>query len=288
MLADLASFLMKLSCLPVSLYPELTAGTYTLTDWFGFAAQLGLDGADLSVVHLPSRQPTELRVLRRLAEDAGIQIAMIVTYADFTHPDEHERARQVDEIRSYCEVAAELGAQFMRVTAGQAHPGVERVAGIEWAVSGLLACLDQAAAMGVTLCYENHTKGYAWSYNDFSQPADRFLEIVQRTEGSRLKLLYDTANTLAAGDDPLLVLEAVKSRVAVVHVNDIRRPGFFEPCLLGTGVAPVQAIFAQLVQQGFDGWVSVEEASKHGQVGFRQAIPRADALWVAAGGRSRI
>jgi sugar phosphate isomerase/epimerase len=278
---------MKLSCLPVSLYPGLTAGTFTLADWFGFAAQLGLDGADVSVVHLPSRRPADLRALRQQAEGLGIQIAMIVTYADFTHPDEHERGHQVEDIRSYCEVAAELGASYMRVTAGQAHPGVERATGIEWAVNGLLACLEQAAAMGITLCYENHTKGYAWRYNDFSQPADRFLEIVRRTEGSSLKLLYDTANTLAAGDDPLAVLDAVKSRVAVVHVNDIRRPGFFEPCLLGTGVAPVQEIFARLVQEGFDGWVSVEEASKSGQVGFRQAIPRADALWVAAGGRQR-
>jgi sugar phosphate isomerase/epimerase len=275
---------MKLSCLPVSLYPELSAGTRTLADWFHFAAELGLDGADVSVVHLPSRQPADLRMVRSQAEDAGVQIAMIVTYADFTHPDAAERARQVAEIREFCEVAAELGASFMRVTAGQRHPGVGREEGIEWAVAGLTACLDQAAATGVTLCYENHTKGYAWTYNDFSQPADRFLEIVHRTEGTSLRLLYDTANTLAAGDDPLAVLEQVKHRVAVVHVNDIRRAGYFEPCLLGTGVAPVKEIFARLVQNGFDGWISVEEASKTGDDGFRTAIPMAKELWMQAGG----
>jgi sugar phosphate isomerase/epimerase len=278
---------MKLSCLPVSLYPELTAGTRTLADWFRFAAELGLDGADVSVVHLPGRTPAALRPLRRQAEEAGVQIAMLVTYADFTHPDAAERARQVEEIRAFCEVAAELGASFMRVTAGQNHPGVARAEGIEWAVAGLTACLDKAASTGVTLCYENHTKGYAWTYNDFSQPADRFLEIVRRTEGTGLRLLYDTANTLGAGDDPLAVLEQVKDRVSVVHVNDIRRAGYFEPCLLGTGVAPVQEIFTVLVQNGFDGWVSVEEASKTGEDGFRTAIPRAQALWAAAGGAHR-
>jgi sugar phosphate isomerase/epimerase len=176
----------------------------------------------------------------------------------------------------------------MRVTAGQNHPGLERAAGIDWAVAGLTACLEKAASTGVTLCYENHTKGYAWSYNDFSQPADRFLEIVQRTEGTSLRLLYDTANTLAAGDDPLAVLEAVKDRVSVVHVNDIRRPGFFEPCLVGAGVAPVKAIFQTLVQNGFDGWVSVEEASKTGEEGFRLAIPATERLWVEAGGTPRL
>ncbi len=279
---------MKLSCLPVSLYPDLTAGTRTLVDWFNFAGALGLDGADVSVVHLQSQQPAYLQTLRRQAADAGVQIAMLVTYADFTHPEATERARQVEEIRAYCDVAAALGASFMRVTAGQAHPGVERADGIEWAVAGLTACLDKAAATGVTLCYENHTKGYAWTYNDFSQPADRFLEIVARTTGSSLKLLYDTANTLAAGDDPLAVLDQVKDRVAVVHVNDIRQAGRFEPVLLGAGVAPVQEIFARLIQNGFDNWVSVEEASKTGEDGFRRAIPLAEQLWVRAGGAPRL
>jgi sugar phosphate isomerase/epimerase len=278
---------MKLSCLPVSLYADLTAGTRTLVDWFNFAGELGLDGADVSVVHLQSQQPAYLHTLRRQATDAGVQIAMLVTYADFTHPDAAERARQVEEIRAYCDVAAELGASFMRVTAGQAHPGVEREAGISWAVAGLTACLDKAAATRVTLCYENHTKGYAWTYNDFSQPADRFLEIVARTAGTSLKLLYDTANTLAAGDDPLAVLDRVKDRVTVVHVNDIRQAGRFEPVLLGTGVALVQEIFARLIQNGFDGWVSVEEASKTGEEGFRRAIPLAEQLWVQAGGAPR-
>jgi len=278
---------MKLSCLPVSLYPELTAGTRTLADWFRLAAELGLDGADVSVVHLASREPSYLRELRQQASDAGVQIAMLVSYADFTHPDAAERERQLAEIKAFCNVAAALGASFIRVTAGQNHPGVARAEGIEWAVHGLTACLDQAAATGITLCYENHTKGYAWTYNDFSQPADRFLEIVRRTEGTSLRLLYDTANTLGTGDDPLAVLEAVKNRVAVVHVNDIRRAGYFEPCLLGTGVAPVLEIFQVLVRNGFDGWVSVEEASKTGEDGFRTAIPRAEALWGQAGGQVR-
>lgn len=278
---------MKLSSLPVSLYPDLTAGTRTLADWFNFAAQLGLDGADVSVVHLQSHAPAYLRTLRQQALDAGVQIAMLVTYADFTHPDAAERVRQVAEIHTYCEVAAAVGANFLRVTAGQNHPGVPRDEGIAWAVAGLTACLDKAAAMGVTLCYENHTKGYAWTYNDFSQPAPIFLEIVRRTAGTGLHILYDTANTLGAGDDPLAVLAQVKERVAVIHVNDIRRAGYFEPCLLGTGVAPVQAIFATLVQQGFDGWVSVEEASKTGEAGFRTAIPLAEQLWLAAGGKAR-
>ncbi|MCC6946069.1 MAG: sugar phosphate isomerase/epimerase [Thermomicrobiales bacterium] len=278
---------MKLSCLPVSLYPELSAGRWSLADWFRFAAELRLDGADVSVVHLGGTDAGHLRALRGQAEDAGVQIAMLVSYADFTHPDAAERVRQVDGIRHYLGVAHELGAEFIRVTAGQAHPGLARAAALEWAVAGLTACLDEAAQAGITLAYENHTKGYAWTYNDFSQPASIFLEIVARTEGTGLRILYDTANTLAAGDDPLAVLEAVKHRVAVIHTNDIARAGFFEPVVLGEGVAPIIPIYRTLIETGFDGWVSVEEAGKQGPDGFRRAIPYADRAWVQAGGQPR-
>lgn len=278
---------MKLSCLPVSLYPELSAGTRTLADWFRFAAELGLDGADVSVVHLASTDTAYLQSLRGQATDAGVQIAMLVTYADYTHPDAAERARQVDEIRRYIDVAAELGAPFIRTTAGQAHPGLDRAAATDWAVAGLTACLDDAAAKGVTLCYENHTKGYAWTYNDFSQPSDIFLEIVKRTEGTGLRLLFDTANTLATGDDPLRVLAQVKDRVSMIHTNDLARVGYFEPVLLGAGVSPIVEIYRMLRENGFDGWISVEEASKTGEDGFRKAIPYADQAWVKAGGTPR-
>src|SRR5690606_23156636 len=131
-------------CLPVSLYPELSDGTRTLADWFQFAAQLGLDGADISVVHLASTDDSYLQTLHGQATDVGIQIAMLVTYADFTHPDEMERVRQVDELRRYIDVAAALGTPYIRVTAGQAHPGLERAEAMAWAVAGLTACLDDA------------------------------------------------------------------------------------------------------------------------------------------------
>jgi sugar phosphate isomerase/epimerase len=154
-------------------------------------------------------------------------------------------------------------------------------------VAGLTATLDDAAANGVTLCYENHTKGYAWTYNDFSQPSDIFLEIVARTEGTGLRLLFDTANTLATGDDPLRVLAIVKERVTMIHTNDIARVGSFEPVLLGEGVSPIVPIYRMVRENGFDGWISVEEASKRGEEGFRKAIPYADQAWVEAGGAPR-
>src|SRR5262245_8508560 len=127
---------MKLSCLPVSLYPDLAAGRLTPGGWFQLAKSLGLDGADLSVAHVTSRAPAYLDGLRQAAAMAGVQIVMLATYSDFTHPDAAERARQVEDIRSWIEAAARMGVTFLRLTAGQAHPGVAEDAGLGWAAEG--------------------------------------------------------------------------------------------------------------------------------------------------------
>ena len=146
---------------------------------------------------------------------------------------------------------------------------------------------ERAAAAGVRLLYENHVRGAVWSYNDFSQPAERFLEIVRRTAGSGLEILFDTANCLALGDDPLAVLGQVRERVGAIHLSDIRRAGAFEPTVIGTGVAPIGAILRAIVQGGFDGVISIEEASRTGEEGFRRAAAFADQVWQAASGVPR-
>ena len=69
-------------------------------------------------------------------------------------------------------------------------------------------------------------------------------------------------------------------RVAALHVSDIRRAGAFEPVLIGSGVTPLHQIFERFRTAGFDGWISVEEASKTGDDGFRRAIDFTRELWL--------
>ncbi len=263
---------MKLSCLPVSLYAEFASGQRSLGGWFRLAASLGLDGADLSVAHITSRTPEYLAGLRSEAESAGVQIAMLATYTDFTHPDADERERQIADLRHWIEAATYLGTPLLRVTAGQAHPGVAEDTGLEWAATGLVACMDEAKAAGVQLVYENHVRGAFWQYNDFTQPSAGFLHVVQRTAASGLGLLFDTANCLALSEDPVALLRAVQQRVVAVHISDIRRTGAFEPVVIGTGVAPIPSLLSILLQGNFNGWVSIEEASRTGEEGFRRAV----------------
>lgn len=278
---------MKLSCLPVSLYGEFASGRMTLEAWFQWAAELGLDGADISVAHLGSLTPSHLRALRTRAADLGVRIAMLVTYSDFCQPDGAARAAEQAAIAAQIEAAAELGAPFVRLTAGQAWPGVSLRAGLAWAIEGLSRAAAHAAACGVQAVYENHTRGSVWRWNDFSQPLDRFLAIADATRGTELGLLFDTANNLALHDDPRHALEHVLDRVTTVHLADIERAGSFRPVVIGTGASPHRALLSTLRGAGFDGWISVEEASRTGRAGLETAVRHADAVWTAAGGAPR-
>ena len=270
---------MKLSCLPVSYFSEIISGKLSVGQWAREAAGLGLDAIDLSVLFFKTRDPVYLRGMREEIEGAGLRVAVVNTYPDLTHPDPVERKRQLSQLEADIASSALVGAEMARVTAGQAHPETGRADGINAAVEGLTRVADAAERHGVKLVYENHSKPGAWKYPDFCYPPDIFLEIAGRLAGTPVGILFDTANTVAYGADPLPVLRQVIGRVLCVHAADTRARGIFEPVLLGTGAVPFEAIFSMLKSSGFEGWISIEEASRLGPTGVARAVEFVRRKW---------
>jgi len=273
---------MRLSCLPVSFFDQIISGQMSLGDWARLGAQAGLDGIDISVLFVKSRAPQYLREMKREIEDAGQRLVMMTTYPDFTNPNAAERQRQGEELRANVEAAAHLGALYVRVTAGQGYPEVGFADGVGWAVAGLTRAVEEARGSGVTLVFENHARPGVWQYPDFSYPPKHFLAIVEQTAQVGLRINWDTANTLAYGDDPIPVLKKVVDRVETVHAADTATRGELRHVLLGTGLVPFQEIFTALKQAGFDGWICMEEGSKQGAPGVIAAAEFVRRTWAAA------
>ncbi|MBN1317758.1 MAG: sugar phosphate isomerase/epimerase [Anaerolineales bacterium] len=270
---------MRISCLPVSFFPNIKSGEMSLAGCARMVAGMGGDALDISSVHLASFDRNYLRQLRGEIEVSGIGLGHICGFTDFTHPDPAVRERELDDLVSLMKAALILGARYIRVTAGQAHRGTGRQEGINWAVEGLARAAGASEQYGIRLVYENHSKPTVWDHYDFSFPTDIFLEIVARTEGTLLGILFDTANTMAYGDDPLPVLEQVLHRVEVVHAADIAEIGVLKHVAVGAGVVPLDEIFGRLVRAGYDNWISIEEASCTGPVGVKQAIAFVRDAW---------
>jgi len=270
---------MKLSCIPVSFFRDIIGGSMTIAEWARMGKELGLDAIDVSILFVPDRSRSAVAGLRKTIEAAGMRVAMVASYPDFTHPDAAQRDRELALAQEVVDVATGLGAEMVRVTAGQAHPETGREDGIRWATEGLQRLVDRTRKSGVRLVYENHGKPGAWTYTDFSQPPDIFLAIVRATASVGLGLNFDTANATAFSPDPLELLEQCIERVVSIHAADTAVHGELKPVLLGTGLTPLAAIFERLVQAGWDNWICIEEASFQGRAGVEKAAQFVRRLW---------
>ena len=259
---------MKLSCLPVSFYPDFRSGQMDISGWSAMAEKFGLDSIDLSV--LITRQD------RAIPE---FPLDTVVTYTDFTHPDRSVRECEFTHFMDDVRDCARIGARYLRVTAGQAHPETSAGSGLDWAAGYLGKAADFAESENVGLLFENHSKPGVWKYYDFAGEPEIYFELVKRLEGVNIDLLFDTANACFYRQDPLRMLEKIFPRVRRIHVADIAKSDDLKPVLIGHGIVPLAEIFSYLVRNGFMGSLSIEEASFSGVGGIEKAVRATRRLW---------
>ena len=263
---------MKLSCIPVSFFDAFSRGEMSVVEWLSFAAELGLDGVEcgpLLVAPLGSVSPADFR---RMADSRGLAVSNFTSYSDFSHPDGEFRRKEVAALIQWARVAKELGCPSIRALTGQQRPEVDQVQGIAWVVDCIRQVAEEADRMGLRVNVENHTKAFTWTSFDFAMQGEVFLRVMEGLRDAPVGVQFDIANPLVAGEDTLALFAQVRSRVGYVHVNDVRRAGAFEFVQVGTGIAPIRAVLAGLAERGYNGWVGIEEASRSGKDGVRQAV----------------
>jgi sugar phosphate isomerase/epimerase len=274
---------MKMSCLSVSLFPKIQNGELSIKEYARFCKSIGLDAFDLGLILLKNHTPKYIRQVRDDIASEGIPLCMVTTYPDFTHPDALQREREFDFLVHDIALASSIGAQFLRITAGQAHPSTTRKAGVEWTVDYFKKAAPISDKYGITLVYEDHSKPGAWDYMDFSNPPDIFLEIAGRIRDTSIRINFDTANILVAGhENTIEVLDQVIDRVKTIHVAETATLGKMDPVPIGSGLVPFKEIFSYLKSKKFEGWLCLEEWGNKGQEGVREAVLFAKQTWEKA------
>ncbi len=275
--------IMKTSCLSVSLFPLILNGQMSILEYIRFLKSLGLDGFDLGAILLKNRSEEDIKKLSEEIQKEQFAMIMLTTAPDFTHPDAIQREKEFELLAKYIKTASVLKAKYVRIVAGQAHPGVSRKEGINWVVEYFKKSVSIAEKNDIILVYEDHSKTAAWEHLDFSNPPDIFLEIAEKIKDTPIKINFDTANILVAGEDKTLeVLEKVFSRVETIHVNDISTKGTMSPTLIGTGIVPIKEVFAFLKSRNFNGWLCIEEWGNQGMEGVRKAVEYTKKTWLEA------
>ena len=261
----------KLSCLPVSYFSKIISGDMSILSWLQEASDLGFDGADLSIHFLKKRGVKRLNEIKEAYETTGLKLALLNTYPQLLHPDTEVRQREIKQLMEDIQIAGYLGAENVRLVSGQWFPGVTKEEGIQRTLAGLEAVMETAEQCNVVLVFENHSKPAGWTYPDFSFNPEIFLEIYENLKTIGIKILFDTANPIAFGVDPLPLMKQVIDRVTCIHIADTSEKGKLVPSVIGKGLVPFNELFAYLEEINYSGWLSIEEASATGQMGVAAA-----------------
>lgn len=249
--------------------------TMSLAEWIELAASLGVDGLEFYSGFLQD-EPGFLHTTKRALEKHGLAMPMLCCSPDFTVPSAAELQEEINREKRMIEITAFFGGRFCRVLSGQRRPGLSRSQGVEQVVNAIRSLLPFAEKNGVILSMENHYKDNYWTYPEFAQKADVFIEIIERIDSPWFGVNYDPSNTILAGEDPLELLDKVKHRVVSMHASDrYLKTGTLEDLkkeedsvgyasrlahgVIGKGMNDYDRIFSTLSEMKFDSWISIED-----------------------------
>lgn len=267
----------KIAAFPKGFIKQLVSGEMSIYEWIDLAAELKIDGLEFYNDFADVKDPANWPKIRRAVEATGMVIPMMCASPDFTIPDAAGRKKEVEKEIASIRMSAELGAQYCRVLSGQRRKTITREEGLGYVVESIEACLPEAERLGITLILENHYKDDFWTEPEFAQMMDVFVELVGRIDSPWFGVNFDPSNAIAAGEEPLELLEKVKHRVVTMHasdrylangtIEDLRAQeggtagyvSFFKHGVIGKGLNDYDAIFTTLKSVGFDGWVSIED-----------------------------
>ena len=267
----------KLAAFPKGFIKQLVSGQMSIYEWINLGDQLNVDGLEFYNNFADVKDPANWPKIRKSVESAGMVIPMMCCSPDFTIPDPQLRQQQVDHEIHSIHMSAELGAKLCRVLSGQRRKDITREQGMGYVVDSIEKCLVEAEKVGVTLVIENHYKDDFWTEPEFAQMMDVFVDLISRIDSPIFGVQFDPSNAIAAGEDPLELLDKVKHRVVSMGasdrylangtVEDLRKAeggtagyvSFFKHGVIGKGLNDYDAIFKILKDVGFDSWISIED-----------------------------
>ncbi len=282
----------KLAAFPKGFIKPLVSGQMSIYEWIKLADGLRIDGLEFYNNFADVKDPANWPKIRKAVEDTGMVIPMMCASPDFTMPDAALRKKEVEHEIKAIEMSAALGAKYCRVLSGQRRKDITREEGMGYVVESINACIPVAEKLGITLIIENHYKDDFWTEPEFAQMMDVFVDLVSRINSPSFGVNFDPSNAIAAGEEPLELLEKVKHRVLTMHasdrylasgtIEDLRKAeggsagyvSFFKHGVIGKGLNDYDAIFKTLKDVGFDSWISIED----GVDGMEQMHESADFL----------
>jgi sugar phosphate isomerase/epimerase len=213
------------------------------------AREYGYDGLELRLLN---RQPISSSILRQQVEHVRTALGELpIASLNSSIRLAVDGPEWESEFAALSELSAQLRVPSIRVWGGDYSSETPESVAIDQVAKRLNAAGEIATQAGITVAFETHD---AW------RNLTRVRKVFAQVENAAVRVLWDIQNTHAkGGSKPQEVWDALAPRIVQVHVKDTR-PGegeYGELVELGSGTVPAKESIKVLVDNGFDGWVTV-------------------------------
>ena len=237
-------------------------------------AEAGYTGIELGPVGFMPEDPA---VLADGLAEHGLELIGGVVFRAFHDPDAWDDV--LDGTVRTCKALVAHGAEHLVLidsisprrapTAGRADEA-EQMGAAEW--SAYRDRIKEAAKIGVDHGLTVGIHAHAAGFMDFEPELERLLDEVDE---DILKICFDTGHHSYAGFDPVAFMERHIGRISYMHFKDIdpkvkadvvaNRTDFYTACgqgifcNLGEGDVDFPRVREILLENGFEGWCTVEQ-----------------------------
>ncbi len=179
---------MQLSLAAYSFRKQLsgTKPTMTMEQFIDYCVDQDLPATELTEYFFRSKDPAHLCALRRRAHVNGLTVSGAPCGNNFCLPPGPKRSQQITHVKRWIDNVALLGAQTIRVFAGNVQKGTTEEQARKWAIEGLKECAEYAGSKGILLALENH--------GGITALADGLLGLVRGVDSPWLGINLDTGN----------------------------------------------------------------------------------------------
>ena len=188
---------------------DLKKPTMTLFDFIDFAAGLPLDGVELTSYYFAETTDEYIDKLKARCAEKKLAVSGVPIRSDFCVKDEAKRRADIDATKQWIGRAARLGAQTVRIFAGNVPKGET----LEVAQKRMVAALEEvcpvAEKAGVLLGVENH--------GGITDTPEHLLALVKPVNSPALGVNVDTGNFKTA--DPYADVAAIAPYGVSVQVK---------------------------------------------------------------------
>jgi sugar phosphate isomerase/epimerase len=177
---------MKTSLAAWSLHKAFFAKELDQLGMLDTCAEMGIPGFELVNTFFPAPQYAYLRHLRKRADDAGIELLLIMCdlEGDLGHPEKEKRVQAARNHRKWIDIAAVLGCHSIRVNArgDEQDPAAMR----DRVAEGLGHLLPYAKESNISVLIENH--------GGLSSDPDWLVSVMELVNDPNLGTLPDFGN----------------------------------------------------------------------------------------------